>query len=389
MLTKKMFRIEIIVIPMLILFVMLGHAQAQEGVPEEEPAGQAEAPPDGPGSFNLISNGNFEFGFYGIPWIGFEAGDWSGVPSDWKWFKNDKAYGKYRIYDNRDFGLICMDDFNQTESNKISVSFHMQSTDDPNARLGIYQTVNVVPGREYMFAISGTIQAQKGQSVGQGKPNNTVQIAFDESGGDNWRAIPTENWVALPWREQELEYKVSSSGDPDLAKIEDYLTVIKPNTNKLTIFVTAHRQLPNWRSVRYTLDCVSLIPMDKFNTYEYADMLSNYSATSVDLALNSPTTSLPTEIIGVTEVAEIIEAAEVTNKEPAIDRAVPPAETSAIVRAEQASVIQAAKVEPAVIIPDSGGIPDVSAKALLVMVLAGVVVIGLIGAGVWNVRRDD
>ncbi|MDM8520063.1 hypothetical protein QUF64_08450 [Anaerolineales bacterium HSG6] len=382
----------LILLMMLLSQPVLAQEEADDEAETDEVTYQED---DGPGAYNEIANGNFEFGFYGIPWIGFEAGDWSGVPVDWGWFKNNEAYGKYRIYDNREFGLICLDDLNQTESSKTSLSLHMQSTDDIEARLGVYQTLDVVPGLEYVFAISGTIQSQKGQ--GRIKRNNRVELFFDESGHEDWDQIPKDDWITLPWPEEELEYKVSGENDPDLATIYGYLTAIKPQTNRLTVFVSGYRELPNFRATRFTVDCISLIPVAQLDTFAYAEALSNFSATSVDYTLDADKLDeLPAEIFA--ESAEI--KTETITTQPTSVPAGPAYEivSASVVgvvppKADGDSTVQTSPSDTdsstTIIIPDSGGVPDSSARTILVMIFASLVVIGLVGAGIWNIRREE
>ncbi len=210
---------------------------------------------------NLVVNGNFEEGFYPVPELGFEPPDTGQVPIDWNWFKN-QAFGKYTINNQEDFGLVCPGDVEQGYASLGALSLYMQSTDQQDARLGVYQTVDVVPGQDYLFSISGTIQSMQGSPEGSDF-SHKVELVFDHTGGDDWRAIPNEKWTRLPWSEYELEFKVSGPEDPDIATIENYATVVRAQSNKMTIFIAAWRKWPDWRSVRYTLDCVSLTPLNE------------------------------------------------------------------------------------------------------------------------------
>ncbi len=346
---------------------------------------------------NILYNGNFEFGFYGLPNLGFDVADWSGnedttivgldeqmfrpdytffgsaVPSNWNWFKNDRAHGKYRIYNNEEFGLICPDDLNQNSTDgKNSLSLHIQSTDEPNARLGIYQTVKVTPGQAYLFVISGTIESQEGEF-----PNSTqgVMLAFDQAGGQNWQAIPESDWIMPLWKNYRLEYIRSGPNDPDIAEIQDYMTTLRAKSDKLTVFISVMRQLPDWKEVRYTFDCASLIPLNKIN--DKADVvktLSDFSTTGVDDALGSPPANLAPEII--------------TAAQPANGAAVsPPAALPISGKDKQvATELKAKPVAKPIEIPSSGGVPTQKNRGLIIA-LAVVVIIGLVGVGVWNMRR--
>lgn len=146
---------------------------------------------EGDGDFNKLFNGNFEFGFYGDSGIG-------GVPNDWGWFLNQQAYGKYTIAANPDFRLVCQDEIEGLGG--TALSFYMHSTDQPNARLGIYQIVDVTPGQIYLFSLQGAIQRHEGASGAA--YNHYMEIAFSFGGSDDWRTIDEEDWIRLPWKEQ-------------------------------------------------------------------------------------------------------------------------------------------------------------------------------------------
>lgn len=304
-------------------------------------------------SDNLIFNGNFEFGFYQVPELGFEPPDVGNVPHNWNWFKS-QAYGKYTISNNEGFGIICRDDVNTNTRGRNSLSMHMQSTDQPDARLGIYQTINVVPGQDYLFSISGTIQVQPGGSSPD--KNHRVQVYLDETGNTDWQAIPNEDWTSLPWPEEELEFEVSGPDDPDIADIHDYYSIVTPESNKMTIFLQGWRRWPNWRTAIFTLDCISLVPLGNVDVGALVPSLSEQSTTEVDKAL---------------EAAVVQPGTSATEAEPAV------------VSGEEV------EAEPAetTVIPPSGGILDSKENWLLLALSSIVVIVGLIGAGVWNLQR--
>ncbi len=318
-------------------------------VPQEEVAG----------SNNLVFNGNFEFGFYPVPQLGFEPRDTGQVPNNWNWFKNEK-YGKYTIYNNEGLGLICPDDINQGTSGKNSLSIEMQSTDQSDARLGIYQTINVVPGRDYLFSISGTIEVQPGGDSPD--RNHRVLLYFDRHGGTDWRAIPHEKWTDLRWRVQELEFERSGSDDPDTAEIEDYFEVVTAESDKITIFLMGWRRWANWRTGRFTLDCVSLVPLGDVNVSAIVPQLSGVSVTTLDEALEAG-------------------APVPAGATPAAAPAVAPAPGAPAATAP-------APGGESVIIPPSGGILERSGNTLLIGAVSVILIVGLVGAGIWNARRQ-
>lgn len=321
-------------------------------------------PEEIPGSNNLIANGNFEYGYYQVPELGFEPPHEGNVPKGWGWFAAP-VYGKVTIENNERFGLICKDDLGleqaveelddgggifgpvpdaplRTPNN--SLSFHIQSADENDMRLGVYQTVEVVPGRDYRFSMSGTIQVQSGggtlqpndPEVPREAQNHTIEVSFDQSGGTDWANVPLHDRHNVQFKEEKLEFKVSED-DEDIAIIQDYQTIIKPKSNKVTIFITGWRKWANWRTAIFTIDCISLEQVVPDNT--------------------GP--------------APINDGAEpVAISQPAVS---PPAN---------------AESTQAQIIPPSGGILEKAGNSFLFVSVAVVTVLGLIGAGIWNMRRQ-
>jgi hypothetical protein len=312
-----------------------------------------------PGANNLIANGNFEYGFYPVPQLGFEPPDTGQVPIGWDWYKSN-TYGKVTILNNQEFGLVCRDDTGAAQATNQppdddspfgpipgvvyqrpnnSLSFRFQSTDEPDMRLGVYQIVNVTPGQDYRFSISGTIQVQSGASTLQPTnpeapeeaQNHTLEISFDQNGGTNWQAVPLEKRHVVEFTEHKLEFKVSED-DEDIAIIQDFETVVRARSDKMTVFMTAWRKWANWRTTRFVIDCVSLVPV------------------SAD--------AVPVQPAAVTQ---------------------PPAEPA---QAEATTPDQTTQI-----IPPSGGILDRAGNSLLVIGASVLVLLGLVGAGVWNMRR--
>jgi hypothetical protein len=319
--------------------------------------GQVQAQEEPYGTGNIVSNGNFESGFYPVAELGFEPDEIGNIPIDWNWYRSE-AYGKYTIYNNEGFGLICPDDIDTPlAGRKDSLSFHMQSTDQPDARLGVYQTIDVAPGQDYLFSISGTIQVQRGGSSPD--INHRVQLAFDHTGGVDWRAIPDEQWTNLPWPEDELEFDVSGPYDPDLATVRDYLSIVRASSDKVTIFITGWRRWPNWRTAIFTFDCVSLVPLNRVDVPAIVPQLSQQSTSDIDQALEA--------------AARLQSEAALTATEAAV---APATESEA-----------APATEPAVI-PPSGGILETKGNAILIVIISVVVISGLVGAGIWNIQRQ-
>lgn len=317
--------------------------------PEPQPTPVAPAPEPARTTPNLIRNGDFEFGFYQVPELGFEPPDVGNVPVSWNWYRS-QAYGKYDIDNNENFGIVCPDNIALDTPARNALGIYMQSTDQPDARLGVYQTVNVTPGVEYLFSMNGVIQVQKGGSSPD--INNRVELYFDHSGNTDWRAIPHEKWIQVPFREQELEFEVSDEEDPDLATVETYYSVVKARSNTMTIFLTAWRRWPNWRTTNFTFDCLSLAPLSQVNIGPIVPELAGLSVTTVDKALAGG------------QVLPQGEPAIMTQPGPGVQPAGQPP-----------------------LFPPAGGEPE-KKNSLWVTLVSIVVISGLVVAGIWNARRQ-
>ncbi len=325
-----------------------------------------------PGASNLITNGNFEYGFYPVPELGFEPPDTGQVPNGWNWYKSN-TYGKVNIEDNQEFGLVCRDDVGAAEATNQppeenspfgpipgvvyrrpnnSLSLHIQSTDEPDMRLGVYQTIKVKPGQDYLFSISGTIQIQSGAATLQSDDpeapieaqNHTLEISFDPNGGTDWQAVPLEKRHVVEFKENKLEFKTSKDNE-DIAVIQDFETVVRARSDKMTIFLTAWRKWANWRTTRFIVDCVSLVP--------------------VKAGAAPAVQSLPSQ------PAQPDQAQPAAAEQPATESQ--PAQTT--------------PNQTTQIIPPSGGILDKASNSFLIIGASVIVLLGLIGAGVWNMRR--
>jgi hypothetical protein len=255
----------------------------------------------------------------------------------------------------------------------------MASTDQSDARLGIYQTVDVVPGQDYMFSISGTIEVQEGASSPD--INHRALLYFDQKGGTDWRAIPHEEWTVIPWREQSLEFKRSGPDDPDIAEIEDYYQVVRAESDKLTIFLMGWRRWANWRTGRFTFDCVSLVPLGTVNVVGVVPRLSEISVTTVDDALEAGSAAPPGAAPASAEPAVVPATGNEKRgeiMEPAVVGPAEDGESDGTTPSDSAAVI----------IPPSGGVIESTGNALLIGAVSIILIVGLVGAGIWNARRQ-
>jgi hypothetical protein len=118
----------------------------------------------------------------------------------------------------------------------------------PDRYMGIYQTVEVVPGQVYTLTITGLVRTNVGD-VQQTRYGYRMQIGFDLSGGRNWKAV--NDWIELPWDEQPRA--------SEHYRIDSYTTNVVARSDRLTVFVRAWKKWADVGEGAYDVDSVSLI----------------------------------------------------------------------------------------------------------------------------------
>jgi hypothetical protein len=107
---------------------------------------------------------------------------------------------------------------------------------------------------------------------------------------------------------------------------------------------------------------VSLVPLNTVNVGNLVPQLSELSVTTVDKALAAGA-AVPSG-------------------------AAPPAAEPAVVPPEPEESTIPAPAEESVIIPPSGGVLEPTGNALLIGAASVILILGLVGAGIWNARRQ-
>lgn len=129
-----------------------------------------------------------------------------------------------------------------------SQTLHIHGADLPDRYLGIYQTVDVVPGGLYTFTIAGLVRTPQGdvQQTGYGY---RMQVGFDPQGGNNWQDV--ESWIELPWDEQPR--------DRPSYRVDVFTTSITAHQPQLTVFVRAWKKWADAGEGMYDITRVSLV----------------------------------------------------------------------------------------------------------------------------------
>jgi hypothetical protein len=124
---------------------------------------------------------------------------------------------------------------------------------DLNRYAGIYQTVAVVPGKQYRLTIKGIIRSDEGD-IELSDYGYRLQYAIDQSGGSSWELLADEAWVELPWDEQPLSDPLDGA-----YRVDSYDTTITPESDRLTLFIRGWKKWVNQGSGVFDLDEISLV----------------------------------------------------------------------------------------------------------------------------------
>lgn len=182
---------------------------------------------------NVVVNGGFEAGFQ----EGF------GVGYGWGAFSNGNATVGWN---------------GDTWDKVVAAGKHAQMIEIGNAAemnryAGIYQTVTVVPDRQYRLTIQGLIRSTEGD-INLSDYGYRLQYGLDYDGGTAWELLGDDAWVELPWDEQPLQAPAGG-----LYRLEKFETTITARSNKLTLFIRGWKKWVNNGSAIFDLDEISLV----------------------------------------------------------------------------------------------------------------------------------
>jgi hypothetical protein len=200
-----------------------GETPSPEATDLSVPVGAAPGKPA-----NLIENSSFEEGF-----------DDQGVALSWDSFKSNDAIISFSKEITGPYVR------SGSSAQRISIA---QAT-QPDQYGGLAQEVEVVPNRPYTLTLHGQIRTGFGD-VDQSSYGYRMQYALSPTAED-WRDVPAEAWVELPWDEQRL-------GSAEVEFLE-YTTQITPTAREVTLFVRAWNKWAEPGLVEYTLDDLKLV----------------------------------------------------------------------------------------------------------------------------------
>jgi LPXTG-motif cell wall-anchored protein len=183
---------------------------------EEQPAAPAEGQETAPqparakalSTGNVVRNGSFEDGF-----------DANGVGQGWTAFSSD---------DGAVFSWEPDSDPMHISHGSHAQVMRIMGPGKPNTFVGVYQTLDVVPGAKYTLALHGVIRSSLAAENHDPLAFRT-QYAIDESGGTDWQAVEWAEWTDPGWDDVQLDVK--------WPPMDAHVIEFTPTTDKVTLFV--------------------------------------------------------------------------------------------------------------------------------------------------------
>ena len=182
-------------------------------------------------STNVIQNGSFEQEYT------------LGVSEHWGTFNNG-GNASYSYHDDTWERVV----YDGEHSQLLELHTKAVGGSQKDRYMGIYQTVDVVPGSRYMFSMYGMVRSTEG-TESHSSHNYRVQVGFDHNGGTDHRAVA--DWWQMDWPEYWRT-------DPGV--MQSYAHGVTPTTDKLTVFVRVWKKFPTvGEEANINLDAVSLL----------------------------------------------------------------------------------------------------------------------------------
>lgn len=184
-------------------------------------------------SINVIENGDFESGFedglgVGIGWSAFNNGNASG------------AWGPELVPES----IIAGDN---------SQMMQIENAIERDRYVGIYQTVNVVPGQQYRLTVKGLVRSEEGD-ITVSDYGYRLQYAVDLEGDASWELLDKAAWQEFPWDEQVLYPAEGSQYRQDT-----FNTTITATSDQMTIFIRGWKKWIDSGTGIFVLDEISLV----------------------------------------------------------------------------------------------------------------------------------
>jgi hypothetical protein len=213
---------------------------------------------------NLIQNGGFEDGFQ----------EGLGVGYDWGAFSNGNAAVGWNA-DSWDKVVVA---------GQNAQAIEIQNATEQNRYAGIYQTVSVVPGKQYKLTLKGLIRSDEGD-IQLSNYGYRLQYGVDYEGGTAWELLSGDDWVEIQWDEQPL-----SEPPGGTYRFDSFETTLTARGDKLTLFIRGWKKWVNDGTGIFNIDEVSLVGPAPETISEPAAQVaavdSSSPSTGIDLAIN-------------------------------------------------------------------------------------------------------
>jgi hypothetical protein len=205
---------------------------------KEGAGGQSRPLPPQPQLVNVIKNGDFE-----KPWHPRK-----GIADDWNIYDNGRAH----------FGWYDEQWLEAVHNGKHAQLMEIKEVDTnaPNRVMAIYQTVTVEPNSVYELSFYAILRSDEPEGA---RNQGYYQLHWGvDPWGHEWYDNVTE------WREVELEEqsRLGSEGPAHdrlrLRYTHITQTIQTGDSNKITLYIRAQKEIPNEMELNYDIDDVSL-----------------------------------------------------------------------------------------------------------------------------------
>lgn len=281
---------------------------------------------------DLIINGGFEDGFQ----------DGFGVGYGWGAFSNGSALVGW----NGDTWHKVV------VTGKNAQMIQIENAAERDRYAGIYQTVPVIPGKQYKLSLSGLVRSEEGDPA-ISDYGYRLQYAIDYDGGTNWELLDGDSWRELQWDEQPLYLSDDESYHQD-----HFETTITATGDQLTLFIRGWKKWLNDGTGIFNLDEISLVGPAPEGFAEPAAQTAASAEVEQPVQAEAPAVEVEQPAQAEAPAAEVEQPAQA--EAPAAAEIEPPAEAESSAQAESppAEVIQ---------LPVSGEGEDSSVIYIIIM----------------------
>jgi hypothetical protein len=184
----------------------------------------------------LLLNGNFESGFTMVPGCGM-------VGTGWGCFTNGGT-ADYGFYDDQWPPVVGDGEHSQL----IEINTMQYAASEADRYAGIYQTVSLVPGRQYQFRVLAGMRERDPDPL-EDPFRYRVQWGYTWNGSTDWQQVT--NWMELPF--DKIDERTAPTG------LQSYSTSFMAPGPNMTLFVRAWKKWGTaYKELDVNIDSLSL-----------------------------------------------------------------------------------------------------------------------------------